>query len=106
MIEATLIGGGILLGTALLGDPTSTVKAITGIIAVRGVTFVCKKIANMNTDYEQIIDFTGWGLAGIGIVTLIKNSLKGISPVIHTVQGAVDFFSQIGAWLDKIPFIN
>lgn len=89
MFFITLSGCAIVLVLALDTDPNGTLRMVIAIITVRGVTWVVKKITEtINKEASQLIDFTGWSIAGISCVGIIKNALKGVKDILD--------------WLDKI----
>lgn len=91
-----LAGGCVFIALALVADAKGTVNAVTIILTVRGVTFICKKMTQtLNRDAADIINFAGWGIAGISIVKLIRLAINGFSPV-------ADFFIQITDSISKV----
>jgi uncharacterized protein YoxC len=102
MLQVTIICGVIIITLALLADSSATVTCVTTIITIRGISWVMKKITqNVNKDCSEIIDFTGWTIAGISIVRLLKLSLRGLQPVIDTCQDIGNSIQSIGQWMQN-----
>lgn len=102
-----LIGGGIFIGLALIANADGTVQLVAAVLSIRGLTFICKKVADsMDKDNGQIIDMTGWSLSGIPIIGLIKYAMQGIRPVTASIQTVSGGLTKFAAWIDKIVFWN
>lgn len=105
-----ILGGTVVVALSCITDASGTVRLVTTIIGVRGVTFVCQKIASaMNKDMGDILNITGWSIAGVSMVGLLINAKQGIKPTIDGVTwvlGGLDKFcnalNAAGNWMDKI----
>lgn len=108
---AALIGGAVVIGLALGVDAHGTVNAIQLAISVRGVTWLTKKItATINKDNSDIIDFSGWCIAGISVLTVLINAKTGVVIATDWLSQVVDGIKSVGQWIfdlvDKITFWN
>jgi hypothetical protein len=106
---AALIGGAVVIGLALGVDANGTVNAIELAISVRGVTWLVKKItATISKDNSDIIDFTGWCIAGLSIIIILLNAKAGVHMATDFLGGIVENIKSVGTWLsnlaDKIVF--
>lgn len=87
---------GVVVGIAFLGNAESTAAALTGIITVGGVTFVCVKVTGaMKRDLAQIIKYTGYCLMGISGLVILQNCIVGMQPVIEIFKGIGGFLKGI-----------
>ena len=120
-MSLTLIGGTILIGLSLMEDSKGTITLVTAVIGIRGVTWICKK-AIESIDYQsgELINFTGWCIAGVSIVGIIKNAMLGVTEVMdkidkgresiesvsENVNNVVKWFEIMAEYADKITFWN
>ena len=101
------IGGIIILGMAITYDSTGTVKLVVAVISIRGVTWIVKKITQeISLDASQIIDFTGWSIAGISIVKIISNAMGSVDKVKDFFISISNFFAHVAEFADKVTFWN
>lgn len=112
MGSIALIGGSIVVLMALTTDSKGTISAITVVITVRGITFICKKITSaMNKDFSEILDFTGWSLAGISIIQIIKFATNSVffQSILKTNESLTNLASSLDRFanfLDRITIWN
>ncbi len=106
-MSVTIISGVVICVLSYAYDPSGTLKLISVVVSIRGVSWLAKKITHsMNPDSAQIIDFAGWSMAGLGIVGIIKNAMRSMNSVSDFFNGTASFFGKV-AWLfDKITFWN
>lgn len=110
MTSITIIGGCILIGTALVTDAKGTLSLVTAIITIRGVAFIFKRIvSSLNKDYGEMVNFTSWCLCGVPIIGLIKLAKQGFEPVIGTAQNIYNGFTTVadkiegvGTWIENL----
>lgn len=105
-MSITLIIPCVVVGMALMHDAHQTVQLVTAVVTVRGITWLVTRISNINKTASEMIDFTGWSLAGIFGVGLIKLAIVGIPEVLEKYAHIVDGFNKFAAWVDKITFWN
>lgn len=92
---------------ALIQDSTGTIRLITATLSVRGVTWITKKITeNISLDASQIIDFTGWSIAGVSIVKIISNAMGSVNEVNAFFVKMSVAFGKVASVVDKITFWN
>lgn len=117
----TLVGCGIVVGISFIVDGSGTLKLVVSAVSVRGVTWVIKKaIESVDKEKSQLINFTGWCIAGLSMVGILRNCKIGIQPIIKDVgdtmktlteikeevigfKGSLDNFAD---WLEKLTFWN
>jgi len=98
-----LLGGSIIVGLALLKDASGTVGLVKVVITVRGVTWICKKVSeSLDRDKSQIIDYTGWSIAGVGIVKILGNAVKGVEPVMDGLVKISGSLGRLGMWVERV----
>lgn len=105
-MSITVIGGAILVGFALINDPSGAVKLVTAIITVRGITWICTKITNINKDASEMINMTGWCLATVPLVGLVKLALKGLPEIVSAYTNFANSISKAADWIDHLPIIG
>lgn len=99
------IGAGFITVMALIYDTDNTIKLVTMIIGVRGVTWLVKKVtSNISIDAAQIIDFTGWSIAGVSVVGVIGNAMRSVAIVTDTISKVSVYFEKIAEFLDRLVF--
>lgn len=106
MSSLVLIGGAVIVGLSFISDPQETVKLATAAITIRGATFLSVKIAEtQNKQTAEIINMTGWALAGIPIVGMLDLSLQplvligeGITKFKDTCQGFANWVNGLAFW--------
>lgn len=100
----------VIVGTvalALLHDPGGTAKLVATASSVRGITWISKKvIEQISLDASQIIDFTGWSIAGVSIVKIIGNAMGSVNRVNEVFMNIGITFDKFAALIDKIIFWN
>lgn len=114
MYQVAVIGCSIIVGLSVIVDPSGTLKLVTTVITVRGITWVIKKvIESVKKDYADIINLAGWSIAGIAMIKIVKNAKGGIDPLLATVgkvgevvNGIGNIFDRILEIADKIAFWN
>jgi hypothetical protein len=103
MLGYVLIGGSVIVGMALLEDASGTINMVKIIITVRGVTWICTKVAeSLDRDKSQMINYTGWSIAGVNVIGVLNNAVKSVEPI---SQGLVKFIGNIqglGLWINKM----
>lgn len=104
-MHVSLIGIGIVAGMALIYDADSTIKLASTAITVRGMTWVVTKITKgISQDASQIIDFTGWSIAGVSIVKIIGNAMGSVGAIREFVSKVGVAFESVAGVVDKIVF--
>lgn len=114
MSSFTLLGGSIIVVLAMIKDYNGTIKLVTAVISIRGVTWLCKKITeSINKGNSEIINFAGWSIAGLSIVPIIHNAMEGFKPISESFARAGEsinriemFFGNIAQFVDKLTFWN
>lgn len=107
MASIGLIGAGLVVGVALIYDPSSTIKYATAAIGTVGVTWIVKKITdNISLDASQIIHFTGWCGAGISMIGIVRNAMMGVGQLQEVANKINSVFAFIATMADKITFWN
>jgi hypothetical protein len=101
-MNVPIIGGAIVVGLALLNDPGATIKLATTIITVRGGAWLCTKITTIDKNASEIINFTGWSLAGVAIVKLLNLSIKGLPEILAKWQEIEIGFRSVGQWIENV----
>lgn len=100
----------IIIGTVVLSlvyDPSGTARLVATTVSVRGMTWIMRKITeNVSFDASQIIDFTGWSIAGISMVKIISNAMGSISTVDLFFTNMSMAFEKVANVVDKITFWN
>ena len=100
-----VIAGTLVL--ALIHDSTGTIMLLATTLSVRGVTWITKKITeNISLDASQIIDFTGWSIAGVSIVKIISNAIGSVDDVGMALSKVGLAFDKVANLVDKITFWN
>jgi hypothetical protein len=103
MGQYLVFGGVIIVTLGLISDASGTVKLVTAIITVKGLTFVVKKITDsFGKDKGDIINFVGNCIAGVSMVGLIKNAVNGVKPVVEVLGKVGSFVNGIGMGLDRL----
>jgi hypothetical protein len=110
----TLAGGAIIIGISFIVDADGTLKLVVNAITIRGVTWIIKKvIGSMDRDKADLINMTGWSIAGVSIIGILKNAIKGVKPIIQdigetmeTLRGIKDSVEGFAEWIDKLTFWN
>jgi hypothetical protein len=100
----------VIVGTVLLAlihDPSGTAKLVAITTSVRGITWITKKVTEqISLDSSQIIDFTGWSMAGISMVKIIGNAMSSIGKVNMFLVGVSENFTKAAEFIDKLTFWN
>lgn len=92
---------------ALIHDASGTATLLVAVLSIRGVTWIVKKVVEkINLDASQIIDFTGWSMAGVNIVKIISNAMSSVNDVKVFFINISDTFGKIASIVDKITFWN
>lgn len=100
-----IIAGTVILALAYDAHGTATLVATT--LSVRGITWITRKITEkINLDASQIIDFTGWSMAGLSIVKIISNAMGSIDKVRVFFINTSDALEKLSTLVDKITFWN
>lgn len=100
MGTSVVLGSAIVVTLALIADSSGTINLIINVITVKGITFVVRKIVDsFSKDSGDYINFTGNCLAGISVVGLIKNAIKGVKPVSSSLGKVGEFISNVGDWI-------
>jgi hypothetical protein len=117
----TIAGVSIVVGISFIVDASGTLKLVINIITVRGVTWVIKRvIGSIDKNKSDLLNFTGWSIAGISMVGILKNAKIGIKPIIEDIGETMDTLGKIkdsvkgfkgsldgfADWLEKITFWN
>lgn len=101
-----IVISGILL-LAFIYDTDGTARLVATALSVRGTTWIVKKVTeNINVDASQIIDFTGWSIAGISMVRVLGNAMGSINKVTAFVDKTAVMLDKIATIVDKITFWN
>ena len=84
MITLLIIGGSVG-GTVILSylsDPSGTVYHVGNALTIRGLAWIATKATKgINKDASEIINFTGWSIAGISVVRIIFNARNSVGYV-------------------------
>ena len=101
-MNIAIIGGAIVIGLSLIQDGSGTVYLVGAIITIRGITWLCKKVTHtINEESSQIVNFTGWCLAGLPIVGILANAKKGLEPVMALGVSVGEVFDKVGSIIEK-----
>lgn len=80
----------VVVGTLILAfvyDSSGTARLLATTLSIRGVTWITKKVTEeLNRDASQIIDFTGWSIAGISIVGILSNAIASVDKVTELID--------------------
>ncbi len=111
MNSITILGGLAVVGLSTLVDSNGTVFLIKAIITIRGISWICKKITeSINHNASEIINFTGWCIAGGNIIKLIVNASNGVNivtkPLAETITKTNASFMNFANFIDKLTFWN
>jgi hypothetical protein len=111
MLGYVLIGGSVVVGMALLEDANGTINMVKIVITVRGVTWICKKVAeSLDRDKSQIIDYTGWSIAGVNVIGILSNAIKSVEPISQGLIKVSGSIQGLGLWISKmadtVMFLN
>ena len=102
-----LIGLGIVVGMALIHDADGTIQLVTVAVSVRGITWLVKKLTgSINLDAAQIIDFTGWSIAGVSCIGVIKNAMNSVGAIKAQMAQIGTAWGNVVEVIDKIVFWN
>ena len=102
-MSIALISGGIVVGMALLYDSSSTVKLVTVVIGIRGVTWLVQKItSSINPEASEIINFTGWSVAGVSIAGIIQNAMGSVAEITAVVTNITNSVNRVGSFLERM----
>lgn len=100
----------IIVGTVILAiihDASGTATLLASTVSIRGITWITKKVTEkINLDASQIIDFTGWSIAGVSIVKIISNAMGSVNTVAGFFVSVSSGFEKIANFFDKITFWN
>ncbi|MDD4778973.1 MAG: hypothetical protein PHT02_00020 [Tissierellia bacterium] len=98
-----LLGGSIIVGMALLENAHGTINMVKVIITVRGITWICKKVAeSLDKDKSQIIDYTGWSIAGCSVVGILGNAVKSVEPLMGGIGKISGSIQGLGLWINRL----
>jgi hypothetical protein len=104
-MSLAIIGCLIVVGLALLTDVSQTIRLLTVILTVRGLTFLIVKIVDaVHPDISKIINFAGWCLAGLSIVPIIKLATGGFTEIAASFQKIEDGINNIGTFFENLKF--
>lgn len=102
MSGGALIGIGATTIMALIYDTDGTIKLVTILVTIRGFTWIIKKVVKeIDYDSSQIIDFTGWCIAGYSAAGILKNALGSVKILTDAAGKVVDFANKIDGFFDK-----
>lgn len=98
-----LTGIAIVVGLSFVVDGSGTTKAIITIVKIGGMTYIVKNIMNkVDTDKANLIGMAGWCMASGAMVTVLKNSLQMVTPVVSVVGKIGSAIGAVGGFLDKL----
>ncbi len=106
-MSLSLVSAGIIVGMALLYDADGTIKLVTIAIGIRGITWVAQKItASISLDASQMIDFTGWSMAGVSMIGVIKNAMGSTAVIRDFATNIANIVNNVAKFADKVVFWN
>jgi hypothetical protein len=101
-MNVPIVGGCIVVGLALLNEPNTAIKLVTSAITIRGGAWLCTKITTIDKNASDIINFTGWSLAGIPIVGILKLATRGLPELLQRwaeIEGKIE---SVGTWINNL----
>ena len=99
----TVTGLAVAIGLSFMVDGNGTVKLVIAIVTIRGITWIAKTVVSeLDYDKAKLINFTGWSLALVSGIQILKNAIVGVEPIVNTLGKIGDFFGGIYAFLDKL----
>lgn len=103
MVFYTVLGCGVVVGMAMIKDASGTVKLVSAIITVRGLTWLCHRmVASINKDNADIINFCGWSIVGGSVVKILINAKGGLQPVVDLCGRLGEVLSKVYGVLEKM----
>lgn len=114
MNTLVVLGCSLVVGVSYVVDSSGTVKLVVSAVTIRGITWIVKKvIESVDRNKAELINMTGWSIAGVSLVGLLLNCRKGIVPIIRDMGEAIGTFEKIkedlgefAIWLEKVTFWN
>lgn len=98
-----ILGSVVIIILGMIADANGTVKLVTVIITVKGISFIVRKIADsFNKDNGDIINFVGNCMAGVSCIGLIRNASKGVEPISRVLGKIGVFVNELGVMLDRL----